>query len=167
MLDLSKIPDGFLDPIARVVEAILDTAGDLVPDDVMLVGASCRDVLHTALGHTFVTTATQDLDVALALSSWDAYRAIARTFQKIQDTGIRFRIADIAVDVLPFGAIEDPQGIVAPPSRHEAMSVWAFDEIFAASLPLPLSPTIADYRERLENSRKTTTQPRSEPAAVT
>lgn len=142
MLDLTKIPDGFLDPIARVVEAILDKAGDLVPDDIMLVGASCRDVLHNALGHTFATTATQDLDVALALSSWDAYRAIARSFRNIEDTGIRFRIAEIAVDVLPFGAIEDPQGIVEPPSRDEAMSVWAFDEIFAASLPLPLSPTI-------------------------
>jgi predicted nucleotidyltransferase len=141
LLDLTKIPNGFLDPITRVVGAILDKAGDLVPDDVMLVGASCRDVLHTGLGHTFATTATQDLDVALALSSWDAYRAIARSFQKIEDTGIRFRIVDIAVDLLPFGAIEDPQGFVEPPSRQESMSVWAFDEIFAASLPLPLSPT--------------------------
>ena len=142
MLDLTKIPDGFLDPITRVVEAILDIAGDLVPDDVMLVGATCRDVLHTALGHTFATTATQDLDVALALSSWDAFRSIASSFPSVEKTGIRFRIADVAVDLLPFGAIEDPQGFVEPPSRHEAMSVWAFDEIFAASFPLPLSPTI-------------------------
>jgi predicted nucleotidyltransferase len=142
LLDLTKTPDDVLDPVTRVVGAILDIAGELVPDDVMLVGATCRDVLHTALGHTFATTATQDLDVALALSSWDAFRSIAASFPSIANTGIRFRIVDIAVDLLPFGAIEDPQGFVEPPSRHEAMSVWAFDEIFTASLPLPLSPTI-------------------------
>jgi predicted nucleotidyltransferase len=143
LLDLSKASDGFLDPIARVVEAVLGHASELASSDVMLVGASCRDILHAALGHEFATTATQDLDVALALSTWDAYRAIARSFQKIEATGIRFRIAGIAVDLLPFGAVEDPQGIVELPSRHEPMSVWAFEEIFASSLPLPLSPTTA------------------------
>jgi predicted nucleotidyltransferase len=109
----------------------------------MLVGASCRDILHLSLGHTFATAATQDLDVALALSSWDAFHSIAAKFPSVGDTGIRFRIAGVDVDLLPFGAIEDPQGTVEPPSRREAMSVWAFEEIFASSLPLQLSPTIA------------------------
>ena len=61
---------------------------------------------------------------------------------RIGDTGIRFRIADVNVDLLPFGQIEDPQGVVEPPSRRETLSVWAFEEIFAASLPLVLSPTL-------------------------
>jgi hypothetical protein len=107
----------------------------------MIVGAWCRDILHSALGHTFATAATHDLDLALALSSWDAYRVLTTTFQRVGDTGIRFRIADIDVDVLPFGDIEDPQRLVHPPARGETLSVWAFEEIFAASLPLALSPT--------------------------
>jgi len=97
--------------------------------------------LHSALGHTFVTTATRDLDLALALSSWDDFRALAAAFPRVGDTGIRFRIVDVDVDLLPFGDIEDPQGVVKPPSRGETLSVWAFEEIFAASLPLAPSPT--------------------------
>ena len=83
-----------------------------------------------------------DLDLALALTSWNAYRTLAAAFPRIGDTGIRFRIADVNVDLLPFGEIEDPQGVVQPPSRRETLSVWAFEEIFAASLPLVLSPTL-------------------------
>ncbi|GAB3655583.1 hypothetical protein GCM10027589_14810 [Actinocorallia lasiicapitis] len=105
-----------------------------------------------SLDHTFATAATRDLDLALALSSWDAYRAMAATFPKAGDSGVRFRISGVDVDLLPFGEIEDPQGVAAPPSRGEAISVWAFEEIFAASLRLPLSaeatiriPTVAGY----------------------
>lgn len=142
MLNLHETPTGFLDPITRVVEAALDAADGLNQDDVMVVGAWCRDILHSALGHTFATAATRDLDLALALSSWDAYRALTTTFPRVGDTGIRFRIADVDVDLLPFGDIEDPQGIVDPPSRGETLSVWAFEEIFADALPLTLSRTV-------------------------
>lgn len=152
MLDLSSTPDEFLEPIARVVEAALRHAGSLRSDDVMVVGAWCRDIQHHALGHRFVTSATRDLDLALALSSWDAYRAVAEAFPRVGDSGIRFRIADITVDLLPFGDIEDPQGSAQPPTRGEELSVWAFEEIFAASLALVLPavgtvriPTVAGY----------------------
>ena len=103
MLDLSSTPDEFLEPIARVVEAALQHARSLRSDDVMVVGAWCRDIQHHALGHRFATSATRDPDLALALSSWDAYRALADAFPSVGDSGIRFRIAEITVDLLPFG----------------------------------------------------------------
>jgi predicted nucleotidyltransferase len=83
------------------------------------------------LGHSFATAATSDLDLGLALTSWDGYRTLAGAFPRIGDTGIRFRIADVNVDLLPFGAIEDPQGVVEPPTRRETLSVWALEEIFS------------------------------------
>jgi hypothetical protein len=43
---------------------------------------------------------------------------------------------------MPFGGVEVPEGIVAPPTRGQPSSVWAFEEIFGASLPLTLSPEI-------------------------
>lgn len=152
MLDLTKVPQGVLDPIALVIAAVLADADGLTSDDVMLVGAACRDVLHHAQSHTFDTTLTRDLDIALALSSWDAFHSIAAAFPRVGDTGIRFRIAGVDVDLLPFGDVEDPEGFVEPPIRQEPMSVWAFEEIYAASLPLPLSsnvtirlPTVAGF----------------------
>lgn len=142
MLNVHKTPPGFLDPITRVVEAAPNAADGLNQDDVMVVGAWCRDILRSGLGHTFATAATRDLDLALALSSWDAYRALTTTYPRVGDTGIRFRIADADVDLLPFGDMGDPQGIVNPPSRGETLSVSAFEEIFAGALTLSLSHTV-------------------------
>lgn len=142
MLDLTRVPDDFLEPAARVVDTVVATSQLLAHGDVMLVGAWCRNVLHRALGHDFETTATRDLDLALGLASWDAYRTLASTFPKVGRTGIRYRIAGFDVDLLPFGEIEDPDGIVEPPTRTVPFSVWAFAEIFAASLPLALAPNL-------------------------
>ena len=118
----------------------------------MVVGAGCRDILHHALGHRFPTSATHDLDLALALSSWDAYRSIAGAFPRIGDSGIRFRIAETIVDLLPFGDIEGPEGEAQPPTRDGPFSVWAFEEVFAHAQPLRLPtgttatiPTVAGY----------------------
>jgi predicted nucleotidyltransferase len=152
LLDLHRSPDGDLDPLRAVVEAALAAASGLSPSDLMVVGARCRDILHAALGHSFATRATRDLDLALALQSWDAYSALAAAFPRVGDTGIRYRIAGLDVDLLAFGGVEDPTGTVTPPPRGESLSVWAFEEIFAASLPLDLAeeltiriPTVAGY----------------------
>lgn len=123
LLDLSGISEAFLDPLVHVVETARAKAPGLSPDRIMLVGAWCRDIMHPALGHEFVTTATQDVDLALALSGWETYEILARAFPWVGDTGIRFEIAGQNVDLLPFGDLEDPKGFVAPPTRDQAMSV--------------------------------------------
>ena len=152
MVDLTSTPDDLLQPIGKVLQAALPHAPGLRPEDIMVVGAACRDILHHALGHRFPTSATHDLDLALALSSWDAYRSIAGAFPKVGDSGIRFRIAETIVDLLPFGDIEDPEGEAQPPTRDEPFSVWAFEEVFATAQPLTLPtgpevriPTVAGY----------------------
>lgn len=65
-----------------------------------------------------------------------------RCLPEVGHTGLRYRIAGFEVDLLPFGDIEDPEGVVEPPSRDVPLSVWAFGEIFAASLPLALRPDL-------------------------
>jgi predicted nucleotidyltransferase len=150
--DLSNPPETLLDPLTRVIHAALTHAKQLRPDDVMVVGAWCRDAWHHALGHTFATAMTHDLDLAVALSSWDAYKALANAFPRVGDTGIRFRIADVTVDLIPFGDIEHPDGTVLPPTRDTGLSVWAFEEIFQATRALDLPdvgavriPTVAGF----------------------
>jgi predicted nucleotidyltransferase len=138
MRALGSPPETLLNPIIRVVHAALTHADQLRPDDVMVVGAWCRDAWHHALGHTFATAMTHDLDLALALSSWDAYAALTDAFPRVGDTGIRFRVADVIVDLIPFGDIEHPEGTALPPTRDTGLSVWAFEEIFQAALALDL-----------------------------
>jgi predicted nucleotidyltransferase len=155
MREMSRAPHDHLHHIAQVVEAAVAAAEGLKPDHIMVVGAWCRDILHNSLGRTFPTAATRDLDLALALSSWDAYRALAASFRRAGNTGIRSRIAGENVDLPPFGSVENPDGVVSPPSRGEPFNVWAFEEIFASSLPLALTdtlsiriPTVEGYRRR-------------------
>ncbi len=131
--------DKLLAPIGQVLGTTLSRIDGLRPEQVMIVGAWCRDIWHHVLGHRFRTVLTQDLDLAIAVSSWRSFTAIAEAFPRDGDSGVRFRIAGMKVDVLPFGEIEDPTGTTRPPTRDETMSVWAFGEIFERSLPLELS----------------------------
>ena len=138
MLTLPDPGASVLAPLQVVVEDLRAACPELPPESIMLVGAHCRDVLHAALGHESPTSTTTDLDLALALSSWTTYETITTAFQPVGSNQIRYRIASMPVDLIAFGAVEAPTGTVTPPPRDEAMSVWAFEEIFAGSLPLAL-----------------------------
>lgn len=59
--------------LARLVVEELLKLGDIEPDDLMIVGASCRDILHAGLGHEFALRATTDVDVAIALPAWGPF----------------------------------------------------------------------------------------------
>lgn len=152
MLDFDRLTPDFLSPLATIVGAVRDCAPGLSSADILLVGAWCRDVLHTSLGHDFPTSATRDVDLALALADWESFEVLAAAFPRVGNTGLRYEIAGQRVDLLPFGRLEDPPGLIVPPTRDEAISVWAFDEIHRAALSLPVSatdairvPTVAGY----------------------
>lgn len=147
-----ELPIDLLEAIDRVLAAAMPHAPGLEPSEVMVVGATARDLHHHALGHQFSTAATQDLDLALALRSWDTFMALLNAFKPAGNSGIRFKISDVIVDLLPFGDIEDPQGIATPPIRLEPMRVWALKEVFDNALELILPsgvtvkvPTVAGY----------------------
>lgn len=76
MLDLTTCDPARLQLVGLVCSRLLDHAEHLQAEDLMLLGTQCRDVLHDALGHTFLLRATQDLDIAIAIADWKAYREI-------------------------------------------------------------------------------------------
>lgn len=45
MLDLTRVPDAILAPVARVVDTALGATGSLSAQNVMIVGAWCRDIM--------------------------------------------------------------------------------------------------------------------------
>lgn len=152
MLDLTSLPDSHLDPVTVVVEKVLEIAPSLAAGHLMLVGAWCRDTMHAALGHTFATRTTRDVDLALGLGDWTTYTTLAAELETSGTTGIQFLVGGIKVDLLPFGPVEVPKGTVVPPTRSEELSVWAFEEVHHHSVPLRLTehvtcrlPTIPGY----------------------
>jgi len=138
--------------VDAVTAELLAKSSRLQSNDVMVVGAVCRDIMQSTLGHQHVLRATNDLDVALATGDWARYCELISQLIPAGDTGIRFRVAGVKTDIMPFGRVEDPTGTVQPPVRREAMSVWAFQEVFDASLELTLPnsgtiriPTVPGY----------------------
>lgn len=139
MLDLTRCDGAQLDAVRRVAMEIVSLTPDLDAQNIMLVGAVCRDVLQSALGHDYGLRATHDLDVALALSGWTHYEELTGHLTAIKGNanGIRYSVAGLPVDLMPFGPVEHPTGTVTPQPRNEDMSVWAFREVFERSLNLP------------------------------
>lgn len=136
--DLSRCEPALIDLPDRVVAALILAADDLRADQLMLVGARCRDILHSALGHVDGLALTSDLDIGLVLADIGAYEDIVRVLHPTGSSGIRYMLAGVPTDLMPFGEIEDPVGAVAPDGRGEPMSVWAFREVFAGSVTLTL-----------------------------
>lgn len=152
MLDLTACEPSLLRAADMVVTELLAKSARLHAGDMMVVGAACRDILQSSLGHRFPLRATADIDIGLAIASWDAYDELAGKLPSAGHTGIRFRVAGIPADLMPFGAVENPPGMVTPTSRREPMSVWGFAEVFEKALPLSLPggaiiriPTVAGY----------------------
>lgn len=142
MLSFEGIDVRQLDLARVVVEEILEL-GDIDPDEIMVVGASCRDALHAGLGHDFPLRATTDVDVAIALPAWAPYEALVQQLRPAGNNGIRYLVRDIKVDLMPFGEVEDPVGSVLPLRRDEQMDVFAFSEVFDGSLTLPLGSELS------------------------
>lgn len=138
MLDFARTDPRLLDDVADVVDALVSRT-DVDPGSVMLVGARCRDAIHSALGASEPTRTTNDLDIGLALDDWGAFDRIDRTFARIGSNGIRYRIAGMLVDVMPFGsAIESPDGIANPATRSESLVVFGFEDVFARAVRIRL-----------------------------
>ncbi|PPJ28893.1 hypothetical protein C5E45_17350 [Nocardia nova] len=119
-----------------VVELVSRAEADT--ESIMLIGAHCRDLLHKGFGHTEPLRSTNDVDVAIAVDGEVEYRQIVEALSKSGSTDIRYLIAGIAVDVVPFGEIENPAGTTSLPDRRESFDVFGFQEVFAKSIRLPL-----------------------------
>ncbi|MGX1806792.1 hypothetical protein ACWIGI_13840 [Nocardia sp. NPDC055321] len=106
---------------------------------IMVIGAHCRDLLHAAWGHTDTLRSTSDVDIAVAVDGDAEYRRIITALPRSGTTEIRVSIAGIAVDVVPFGEIENPAGTTTLPGRAQSLDVFGFREVFDHSVELPLS----------------------------
>lgn len=151
MLNFARVDPRLLAEIDIVVTSLVERTG-LSPAQILVVGAQCRDILHSALGHDFVLRATSDLDIGIAIADFEAAEQIDRNYARIGETGIRYLIDGFYVDVLPFGAIENPDGISHPIARGEELVVSGLRSVHASSETLTLAsghqvrvPSVAGY----------------------
>lgn len=142
MLDFGRCSEEQLGAVREVVQALVHTAS-IDPQNLLLVGAQARDMLHAALGHSDQPTATSDVDLGFVVSSWTDYDAVVSALPSMGDSGIRYCVAGIPVDFMPFGDVANAAGDVRLANRQDAISVFGFAETFNASLELPVSRNLS------------------------
>lgn len=134
--------------------ADLDWLADLIGDaqraapsvEWLIVGALARD-LHMSYAHGIRTDrVTTDTDLALAITDWaqfaDVRGALLGSGNFLADRRVEHKLLhrnQRALDVVPFGDIEDRSGVIAwPPSGAMTMSVVGYREALAGSIALQL-----------------------------
>lgn len=115
----------------------------------VVVGATARDLL---LFHVFgvpVTRATQDVDFAIAIESWDRFYGVRDALLATKEfvtSQVEHRLyskqTSIPIDLIPFGGVAENNTIAWPPAKDTVMTVAGFEDAMAASLQVQLSPTL-------------------------
>ena len=105
-----------------------------------IIGAVARDIILQAHREK-PSRATQDLDIAIAISNWKEYKTVENGILKIK--GFTKDIKEIQrfiykenylLDIVPFGSImKEDDRIFWPPDESFAMSVLGFSEVEKAT----------------------------------
>jgi predicted nucleotidyltransferase len=105
MIDLSSSTDPRIAVASEVlgeVEAVAVRHGFRL----MVVGATARDILSEAIVGSPPGRATADVDVAVAVPSWEAFEALTDDLTRVGRSRHRFLVSGVQVDVVPFGDVE-------------------------------------------------------------
>ena len=137
VIDVRRADPRLLDDVTHVV-AELQRVVSLDPARVLLVGAGCRDIIHSSLGLLFRPTATSDTDLGIAIEEWSVAERIEAAFTRIGSNGIRYRIDGFSVDIVPFGGIENPDGLARPATREDDLVVFGYQDVYRHAVPLTL-----------------------------
>lgn len=107
-----------------------------------VLGATARDMIFGALYDIPIPRATFDIDCALRVADWKQYAslrtALLHTQRYTEDRHHQQRLhhdSGAAIDLVPFGPVEVPAGVIAwPPGNDVVMSTSGFEEALASSI---------------------------------
>lgn len=130
------IANPLLVELLRALSSCFKEAGK----DFFVIGAASRDILRLYLEAEPSPRRTRDLDIAIAVDSWDDFFKISEIlkqngFRKDRHMKQRFYYgtypdADYELDVVPFGGVTAPgEKIYWPPEESPMMSVKGFASV--------------------------------------
>jgi predicted nucleotidyltransferase len=143
-----------LDPAIRHILTVVDQVASEQKCPYIVVGATARDLL---LYHVFgipAMRATQDVDFAIAVESWEKFqklRTALLTTDHFEASRIEHRLffktpkgkIEIPIDLIPFGGIAEGGTIVWPSERDIVMTVAGFEDALVASVRVQIDPTLS------------------------
>jgi len=125
-----------LQPIALVL-AELQRRAEECGVEIMVVGATSRDILIRHVVGSVPERATADIDVAVAVASWSHLSKLTDPLTRLEGSEHKFEVQKTEVDVIPFGDIEDADRTITWPDDHR-MNVFGFREAMNAAVRVTL-----------------------------
>ena len=130
-IDLSKHAD-----LIALVELVAAIRKKWPQRELLLVGATARDILLSYAHGIAIERATFDLDFAIAVADWDDYLQLRNTLlaegEFIEEKGALHRLIlppSIKLDLIPFGGVERPDRTIAwPPDESQVMQLMGYRE---------------------------------------
>lgn len=119
----------------EILTRINKIAGEL-SIDYFVVGATVRDMILNYIYAIKLYRATNDIDFAVRVRSWDEYRLLIDEIEKagfVKSESIlhRFTYKGMILDFIPFGKVSvDGDTITWPDKDEKEMSVMGFDDAF-------------------------------------
>jgi predicted nucleotidyltransferase len=138
---------------AKAIDAV-QRAAEGVDVNLLIVGAFARD-LHLRYGYNLAPLRqTEDIDIALAVPTWEAFAALRerliKDFGFAEVPGIQHKLqfgqsdVKLPIDIVPFGGIERADRTIAwPPSGDEVMDVFGFREARASAIMMTLPENVS------------------------
>ncbi|MDZ7768766.1 MAG: nucleotidyl transferase AbiEii/AbiGii toxin family protein [Woeseiaceae bacterium] len=130
----------------RWLSAVLaDVGGAALDTEFLIVGAIARDLL-LHYGHGVpITRATADIDLGVAVGSWDEFRrlrdACLESGHFTPDRPGNHRIihrSGVPLDLIPFGGVEREDGTIEWPDDNAVMGVLGYREASATATQVQL-----------------------------
>jgi predicted nucleotidyltransferase len=145
MIDLSTSTDPDIAVAGRVL-AVLDVAAKAVGVDYLVVGATARNILSVAWFDRLPSRATRDVDVAVAVPDWPAFRQLTAGLTPrggAHAFAVPLAGSPVEVDIVPYGGVEEPDRTVHLPDDHN-LNALGIQEVFAAAATaqLPAGPEV-------------------------
>lgn len=75
MISFERADERLLDDLTKIVDVLMDLTG-IDPGQILVVGAGCRDIMHSALGYEFPLRSTSDTDLGIAVADWTVFECI-------------------------------------------------------------------------------------------
>ncbi|MFC9440064.1 nucleotidyl transferase AbiEii/AbiGii toxin family protein [Nocardia sp. NPDC057030] len=130
-IDLSNSTD----PEITLAATVLSRINQLLVShgiEFLVVGATARNIVSLGVFGSVPARATRDVDIAIAVASWDEVHRLRSGMSAIDQSCHRFEVCGVPVDVIPCGPIENNDRTVDWPDDFR-MNTLGFREAFAAA----------------------------------
>jgi predicted nucleotidyltransferase len=123
-------------------DLIADVRAKVPKVDILLVGATARDLILLFAHGIKPARGTEDIDLAFAAASWSHFEKLRRSllssdlFRSHPSASHKLLYRkDVIVDLIPFGGLENADGTISwPPHGDTVMSVLGFEEALKSSI---------------------------------